>query len=74
MPEAKLTFDAATSNLFVLAIPDDQQLIKATTAEGVPFVLAQPNAKASQAIIEIVQRLTAQPGQAAAANPAASPH
>ena len=57
-----------------VAIPDDQQLVKATTAEGVPFVLAQPKAKASQAIVEIVQRLTAQPGQAPAANPAAPPH
>jgi pilus assembly protein CpaE len=48
-----------------VAIPDDQQLIKATTAEGVPFVLAQPGAKASLAIMDIVQRLTtAQPDQA----------
>jgi MinD-like ATPase involved in chromosome partitioning or flagellar assembly len=49
-----------------VAIPDDQQLVKATTAEGVPFVLAQPNAKASKAIMEIVQRLTAQPEAAGA--------
>jgi pilus assembly protein CpaE len=54
-----------------VAIPDDQQLVKATTAEGVPFVLAQPNAKATRAIVEIVQRLTAQPSPAPAPNPAA---
>ena len=55
-----------------IAIPDDQQLIKATTAEGVPFVLAQPNAGASKAIADLVGRLTsapdavASPGQPAA--------
>jgi MinD-like ATPase involved in chromosome partitioning or flagellar assembly len=54
-----------------VAIPDDQQLIKATTAEGVPFVLAQPKAKASQAIVSIVERLTAQPATGAAAPNAA---
>jgi len=41
-----------------IAIPDDQPLVKATTAEGVPFVLAQPKAKASQQIVELAQRLT----------------
>ena len=50
-----------------VAIPDDQQLVKSTTAEGVPFVLAQPKAKASLAIAGIVERLTATPGMAAAA-------
>jgi pilus assembly protein CpaE len=54
-----------------VAIPDDQQLIKATTAEGVPFVLAQPRATASQAIIDIVRRLTAAPEPAASAGAAA---
>jgi pilus assembly protein CpaE len=44
-----------------VAIPDDQQLVKSTTAEGVPFVLAQPKAKASQEIMGIAQRLTTQP-------------
>lgn len=48
-----------------VAIPDDQPLVKATTAEGVPFVLAQPKAKASQQIMEIAQRLTAPPDSAA---------
>ncbi len=48
-----------------VAIPDDQPLVKATTAEGVPFVLAQPKAKASQQIMEIAQRLTAPPDAAA---------
>ncbi len=47
-----------------VAIPDDQQLIKATGAEGVPFVLAQPKARASQQIAAIVQQLTAPPGTA----------
>ena len=56
-----------------VAVPDDQQLIKATTAEGVPFVLAQPKAKASQAIMEVVQRLTAQPDPAGAGTAAAPP-
>ncbi len=42
-----------------VSIPDDQQLIKATSAEGVPFVLAQPKAKASQQIALIAQRLAA---------------
>jgi pilus assembly protein CpaE len=54
-----------------IAIPDDQQLIKATTAEGVPFVLAQPKAKAAQEIMNMVQRLTAQPDPAAVAAAAA---
>ncbi len=47
-----------------VAIPDDQQLVKATGAEGVPFVLAQPKARASQQIAAIVQQLTAPPGAA----------
>ncbi len=50
-----------------VAIPDDQQLVKATSAEGVPFVLAQPKARASQQIAAIVQQLTAPPGAATAA-------
>jgi pilus assembly protein CpaE len=54
-----------------IAIPDDPKLVKATTAEGVPFVLAQPKAQASQQINAIVQRLTAQPATPGAA--AASP-
>jgi pilus assembly protein CpaE len=49
-----------------VAIPDDPQLVKATTAEGVPFVLTQPQAKASQEIRGIVQRLTSQPDPAVA--------
>ena len=49
-----------------LAIPDDQQLVKATTAEGVPFVLAQPKAAVSQQMTAIVQRLTQQAGPASA--------
>jgi MinD-like ATPase involved in chromosome partitioning or flagellar assembly len=48
-----------------VAIPDDPQLVKATTAEGVPFVLAQPKAKASQAIIGVAQQLMAPPAPAA---------
>jgi len=56
-----------------VAIPDDQQLVKATTAEGVPFVLAQPKAKASQEIMNIVQRLTAQPDAAVAGVEVAPP-
>jgi MinD-like ATPase involved in chromosome partitioning or flagellar assembly len=54
------------------AIPDDPQLVKATTAEGVPFVLAQPKAKASQEILAIAQRLTAPPSPAPA-RPTAAP-
>jgi pilus assembly protein CpaE len=42
-----------------MAIPDDQPLVKATTAEGVPFVLAQPKSKASQQIVALAQRLAA---------------
>jgi len=49
-----------------VSIPDYQQLVKATSAEGVPFVLAQPKAKASQEIRGIVQRLTSQPDPAVA--------
>ena len=56
-----------------VAIPDDQQLVKATTAEGVPFVLAQPKAKASEAIAGMVERLTSQPSTTAATTPAAAP-
>ena len=48
-----------------IAIPDDPQLVKATTAEGVPFVLAQPRAKASEQIAAIMQRLTDQPAAGA---------
>jgi pilus assembly protein CpaE len=44
-----------------VAIPDDQPLVKATTAEGVPFVLAQPKSKASQEVMAIAQRLMAPP-------------
>jgi MinD-like ATPase involved in chromosome partitioning or flagellar assembly len=47
-----------------VAIPDDPLLIKSSTAEGVPFVLAQPRAKASQQIMGIAQRLTAPPEDA----------
>ncbi len=54
-----------------IAIPDDPQLVKATTAEGVPFVLAQPKAKASQQITAIMQRLTEQPAPGATAAAAA---
>jgi pilus assembly protein CpaE len=49
-----------------VAIPDDPQLIKATTAEGVPFVLAQPRAKASQQLADIAQRLAAPPAPSSA--------
>jgi pilus assembly protein CpaE len=45
-----------------IAIPDDQQLVKSTTAEGVPFVLAQPKAMVSQQMLAVVQRLTQQSG------------
>jgi pilus assembly protein CpaE len=55
-----------------VAIPDDPQLVKATTAEGVPFVLAQPKAKASQQITGIAQQLMTPPAQAAP-RPAAAP-
>jgi pilus assembly protein CpaE len=44
-----------------VVIPDDQPLIKGTTAEGVPFVLAQPKSKPSQQITAIAQRLAAPP-------------
>jgi pilus assembly protein CpaE len=61
-----------------VSIPDDQQLIKATTAEGVPFVLAQPKARASEQIAAIVQRLTAQtepvPAGAVGRQLASAPH
>jgi pilus assembly protein CpaE len=40
-----------------VVIPDDPMLVGGTNAEGVPFVLAQPSAKASQAIVAIAQRL-----------------
>ena len=53
-----------------VSIPDDQPLVKATSAEGVPFVLAQPKAKASQEIMGIAQRLMA-PSEPAPAPPAA---
>jgi len=48
-------------------IPDDPQLISSSTFEGVPFVLSQPKAKASQQVMGIAQRLTAPPEAAAAA-------
>jgi len=60
-----------------VAIPDDQQLVKATSAEGVPFVLAQPKAKASQQIVSLAQRLAAPQdptvAEALAAPPLAQP-
>ena len=40
-----------------ISISDDPQLVPSTTAEGVPFVLAQPKAKVSQQIVSIAQRL-----------------
>jgi pilus assembly protein CpaE len=49
-----------------IAIPDDPTLVKATTAEGVPFVLAQPKAAVSQQMTAIVHRLTQQPGPGSA--------
>jgi pilus assembly protein CpaE len=49
-----------------IAIPDDGPLVGGTTAEGVPFVLAQPKSKASQQIMDLAQRLTAPPDPAAA--------
>jgi pilus assembly protein CpaE len=49
-----------------IAIPDDGPLVKGTTAEGVPFVLAQPKSKASQQIMDLAQRLTAPPDPAPA--------
>lgn len=55
-----------------VAIPDDPQLVKATTAEGVPFVLAQPKAKASQEVVGIARRLAA-PSSIPAAKPDAPP-
>jgi pilus assembly protein CpaE len=51
-----------------VAIPEDPGLIAATVAEGVPFVLAQPNARASQEIVGIVRRLMAPPGPATPKN------
>jgi pilus assembly protein CpaE len=54
-----------------VAIPDDPQLVKATTAEGVPFVLAQPKAQASLQIAGIAERLMAPPDQVAARPPVA---
>jgi len=42
-----------------IVIPDDPPLVKGTSAEGVPFVLAQPKSKASQQILAIAQRLAA---------------
>jgi len=44
-----------------VAIPDDQPLVKATTAEGVPFVMAHPKAAASLKIMSIAQNLMAPP-------------
>jgi pilus assembly protein CpaE len=61
-----------------VSIPDDQQLVKATTAEGVPFVLAQPKSRASEQIAAIVKRLTVQvepvPASTAARPLAPTPH
>jgi pilus assembly protein CpaE len=48
-----------------IVIPDDPQLVSSTTAEGVPFVLAQPKARASEAIAGIVGRLTSAPAPVA---------
>jgi pilus assembly protein CpaE len=48
-----------------VVIPDDPGLIAGTVADGVPFVLVQPKAKASQEITGIVQRLMAVPEPAA---------
>jgi pilus assembly protein CpaE len=53
------------------AIPDDPPLVKATSAEGVPFVMAHPKSVASQRIVSIAQRLMAPP-DVAAAQPAPS--
>jgi MinD-like ATPase involved in chromosome partitioning or flagellar assembly len=44
-----------------VVIPDDQPLVKATTAEGVPFVMAHPKAGASLRIMSIAQHLMAPP-------------
>jgi MinD-like ATPase involved in chromosome partitioning or flagellar assembly len=54
-----------------VAIPDDQPLVKATTAEGVPFVMAHPKAPASQRIMSIAQHLMTPP-EPVAAQPAPS--
>jgi pilus assembly protein CpaE len=48
-----------------VTIPDDPQLVGGASFEGVPFVLSQPGAQASQQIVEIVNRLTAPDGNAA---------
>jgi pilus assembly protein CpaE len=44
-----------------VAIPDDQPLVKSTTAEGVPFVMAHPKAPASQRLMGIAQHLMSPP-------------
>jgi MinD-like ATPase involved in chromosome partitioning or flagellar assembly len=44
-----------------VAIPDDQPLVKSTTAEGVPFVMAHPKAPASQRLMGIAQQLMSPP-------------
>ena len=49
-------------------IPEDPGLILGTVNEGVPFVLAQPNARASREITSIVQQLMAPSPQDAAAS------
>jgi pilus assembly protein CpaE len=49
-----------------VAIPDDPTLVKSTTAEGVPFVMAHPKSAASQRIVSIAQRLMSPPDVAAA--------
>jgi pilus assembly protein CpaE len=55
-----------------MAIPDDQPLVKATTAEGVPFVMAHPKAPASQRILALAQHLMTPP-EPVATVPVAAP-
>ena len=47
-----------------VAIPEDPGLVASTVSEGVPFVLAQPDARASREITSIAQRLMAPPARA----------
>jgi pilus assembly protein CpaE len=56
-----------------VAIPEDPGLVGATTADGVPFVLAQPRAKASQEIVAVAQRLAAPTATADVAAAASHP-
>jgi len=44
-----------------VVIPDDPQLVGSTVSEGVPFFLAHPKSKVSQAIQAIAQRLATPP-------------